>query len=312
MKLPKYRPLVVRGDQGRSSPSAPHDNPTAKLRLTVPPIIAILALLAVAGCRPREPVPTYNEDLGTEESALLPTTSAWYDAAVVKGSADWRPFRKPGAEPKSGEAKPAGGNSGIESELRTLVNDFNAAVTEGKFDEAGDFLIEEQIAPAKQVVELIPVLVGKMKEIAEVLPGDNENLKKAVAGATLSAVLKLDVASFTVSSPTEAVGKLPPTPNGAGDVRFVQVKSKEGEYWYIDHPAIRAMGPALPAIQQNLPQLDAFIAGVKSGQIGGDALVQQAAMMNQMIGAMLPPGSQPGAEPTKGEPKKDGEPGEGD
>lgn len=282
-----------------------------------PSAISILALLAVAGCRPREPVPTYNGDLGTEESALLPTTSEWYDATVAKGSADWRPFRKPGAESNSGgtatgEAKPAGGNENIESELRTLVNDFNAAVAEGKFDEAGDFLIEEQIAPAKQVVELIPVLVGKMKEIAEVMPGDNENLKKAVAGATLSAVLKLDVASFTVSSPTEAVGKMPPTPNGAGDVRFVQVKSKEGEYWYIDHPVVRAMGPALPAIQQSLAQLDAFIAGVKSGQIGGDALVQQAAMMNQMIGAMLPPGSQAGTESGKGEPVKDGKPEEGD
>jgi hypothetical protein len=144
------------------------------------------------------------------------------------------------------------------------------------------------------------------------LPGDNENLKKAVAGASLSAILKLEVSSITVSNPTEAVGKLASPSGGAGDVRFVFVKEKEGEYWYIDHPQIRAMAAALPALQQYLPQLDAFIAGVKSGQIGGDALVQQAAMMNQMIGAMLPPGSQPGAEPTKGEPEKNGEPGEGD
>src|SRR3990172_12975300 len=147
-----------------------------------PSATSILALLVVVGCRPSEPVPTYNEDLGTEGSVLLPTTSAWYDPAVAKGQADWRPFRKPGAEAMSagtatGEAKPAGRNEGVESELRTLVSDFNAAVTENKFDEAIDFLIEEQIAPAKQVVELIPVLVGKMKEVADVLPGDNENLK---------------------------------------------------------------------------------------------------------------------------------------
>src|SRR3990172_8156220 len=96
-----------------------------------PSTTSIVALLMVAGCRPSEPAPTYNEDLGTEESVLLPTTSAWYDPAIAKGQADWRPFRKPGAEPKSegtatGEAKPAGGNESIESELRTLVNDFNA------------------------------------------------------------------------------------------------------------------------------------------------------------------------------------------
>ncbi|MFH1107684.1 MAG: hypothetical protein V1790_00590 [Planctomycetota bacterium] len=258
-------------------------------------------------------MPAYYEDLGTEDRPLLPTSAPWKDAAIAKGPADWRPFRKPGAEAKAnggaaGETKSAAGNPAIEAELRGLVNDFNAAVAEGKFDEAADFLIEEQISPAKQVVELIPVLMGKMKEIAEVLPGDNENLKKAVAGASLSAVLKLDVAPITVSSPTEAVGKLVPTPGGAGDVRFMLVKGKDGECWYVDHPQIRAMVPALPALQQSLPQLDAFIAGVKSGQIGGEALVQQAAAMNQMLGSMLP-GSSPRAA-ASGEPKPpDGEAG---
>lgn len=272
--------------------------------------------MVVVSCRPSEPAPSYNVDLGTEETVLLPTTSAWYDPDVAKGTADWRPFRKPGAESKSGgtateEAKPAGGNESIESELRTLVNDFNAAVAAGKFDEAIDFLIEDQVASGKQVVEILPTLWGKFKELAEVLPGDNENLKKAVGGVSLSAILKLEVASITVSNPTESVGKLAPAPGGAGDVRFVFVKDKEGEYWYIDHPVIRAMAAALPALQQYLPQLDALIVGVKSGQIGGETLAQQAAAMNQMIGAMLPPSSQPGAEPTKGEPEKDTKPGEG-
>ena len=94
-------------------------------------------------------------------------------------------------------------------------------------------------------------------------------------------------------------------------MRFVLVKDSEGEYWYIDHPQIRAMAAVLPKLQQSLPQLDALIAGVKSGQISGDALAQQATMMNQMIGAMLPPGSQPGAEPTKDEPEEDAKPEEG-
>jgi len=275
-----------------------------------------MGAMVVVGCRPSEPAPTYNEDLGTEESVLLPTTSAWYEPAVAKGQADWRPFRKPGAESKSGgsatgEAKSAGGNESIESELRGLVNDFNAAIAENKFDEAIDFLIVDQVTPGKQVVEILPTLWGKIKELSEVLPGDNENLKKAVGGVSLSVVLKLEIASITVSNPTEAVGKLASASGRSGDVRFAFVKEKEGEYWYIDHPQIRAMAAALPVLQQSLPQLDAFIAGVKSGQIAGDALVQQATMMNQMIGAMLPPGSQPGPEPTNGEPEGDAKPDEG-
>ena len=301
--------------QGRSALSAPRTNPTAKLRLTVPPVprvccalAVILAAMVASGCRPSEPVPAYYQDLGTEAMPLLPTSSPWQDAAIVKGQADWRPFRKPGAEAKAGEGaasepkSAAAGNPGIETELRRVVKDFDVAVAGGKLDEAADFLIEEQVAPAKQIVELIPALAGKMKEIAEILPGDNENLKKAVARMSLSVVLRLDLASITVSSPTEAVGKLASAPVGVGDVRFVLVKGKESEDWYIDHPGIRAMGPALPVLQQNLPQLDAFIAGVKSGQIGGEALKQQAAMINQMLAGMLPPGSPPAAAPDEKKP----------
>jgi len=140
------------------------------------------------------------------------------------------------------------------------------------------------------------------------LPGDNETLKKAVAAIGLSAVLKLEVETIVVSNPTEAVGKLGPAGGGAGDVRFVFIKEKEGEYWYIDHPQIKALSKALPMIQQNMPQLDAFIAGVKSGQIGGDALAQQATTMNQMIGAMLSPDSRAGAEPTQDEPGAEAKP----
>ena len=65
------------------------------------------------------------------------------------------------------------------------------------------------------------------------------------------------------------------------------------------------------AAATNLPQVDAFIAGVKSGQISGEALEQQAAMMNQMVGAMRPPGPKPDAEPTKDEPEVDAKPEEG-
>jgi len=275
--------------------------------------LVIIGAMVVMSCRPSEPAPTYNEDLGTGETVLLPTMSAWYDPAVAKGQADWRPFRKPSAEAKSdasatGDAKSAGGKESIESELRTLVDDFNAAVTENKLDEAIDVLVEDQVAPAKQAVEVLPTYLSKVREVVELLPGVNETLKTTVAGTTLSSILKLEVVSITVSNPTEAVGKVASAPGAVGDARFVLVKETEGEYWYIDHPQVRALSVALPALQQSLPQLDAFIAGVKSGQISGEALAQQATMINQMIGQMLPPVSPSDAEPTKGEPEKDAKP----
>lgn len=277
--------------------------------------LAVMGAMVLSGCRPSEPVPSYNEDVGTDGTVLLPTSSPWYDAAVEKGQADWRPFRKPGAEakpvePAVGEVKTAGTKQDVESALRGLVDDFNAAVAEGKFDEAIDFLVEQQVAPARQAAEAFPVFAAKIKELSEVLPGDNENLKKLVPTLSLEALFRLEVNSITASSKTEATGKLDGAEAALGDIRFILVHRDE-ETWYIDHPRLRPLGQVLPTLQQVTPQLDALISAVKSGQLAGEALAQQAAMINEMFGRLVPDGSKAGAETTQDEPERVAKPEEG-
>ncbi len=271
----------------------------------------MLAAIAIAACRPpSEPPPTLYEDLGTEERPLLPTASVWHDTSVAKGTADWHPFRKPDPEakpPPSPANPPTGGapaNDELAGELREVINEFNAVVAEGKNDEVADFLIEEQAAPAKQIIEVLPRFAAKLAELAAILPGNNDNLKKVATALTLAKILKLDVTAIESKGASEAVGK---TPDGAHEVRFVLAKEDGEEFWYIDHPQIRAMGPSLSALEQSIPQLDGVIAGIKSGQISEEMAKQQAAAMDQMLGSLIPPAADANAEqaaPT-GEPAGD-------
>lgn len=256
-------------------------------------VLAGFGIVSLCACRPpSEPPPTQYEDLGTEDRPLLPTGSAWHDPAIAKGSAEWHAFRKP--DPSAALPKPAaeknaeGGSAGLEGELVALLKSFNEAVASDKLEDAVDFLVDEQIEPAKKAIELLPKFAAKLGEFAAALPGENENLKKLPAALTPATILKLDVESIQAKGETEAVGAVvgatPPV-----EVRFVLTKEEGGDaVWYIDHPQIRAMAQALPAMEQSLTQLDAMIAGIKSGQIAGDALAQQAAALDQMIKALMP------------------------
>lgn len=255
-------------------------------------IVGWLGFGALSSCRPVDPPPTQYEDLGTEDRPLLPTGSAWHDPAIAKGAAEWHAFRK--LDPNAAAPKPAAGDHadgasvGLEGELRELLKEFNDALAADKLDDALEFLIEEQIEPTKKVIEILPKFAEKLGEFAAVLPGENESLKKLPTALAPATVLKLDVRAIQAKGEAEAVGPMagadPPV-----EVRFVLIKEKDGgAVWYIDHPQIRAMSAALPAMEQSLTQLDAMIAGIKSGQIAGDALTQQAAALDQMIKAMMP------------------------
>lgn len=244
-----------------------------------------------AACSPQEePPPTQYEDLGTEDRPLLPTGSTWNDPAIAKGTAEWKPYRKldpAAAAPKPAEeSADAKGGSALQGELLDLVKQFNESVASEKYEEAIDFLIEEQLDPGKKVIELLPKFAAKLGELVAALPGENENLKKLPAALALSNVLKLNVPSIEAKGEDEAVGPLdgatPPT-----DVRFVRVKEGGEAVWYIDHPQIRSMIQAAPKLEKSLEQFDTLIAGIKSGQITGEALAQQAAALDQMVKALM-------------------------
>lgn len=272
---------------------------------TIPKYFSLGGLIATLslGCRPSEPTPTYYQDLGTEERPLLPTSATWHDASLAKGTADWHPFRKPDSDAKLDDASatPAGSAEAdprLISEILEAVKEFNAAVASERFDELADFLIEVQASPVRQVIEILPQFAAKLTDLAAALPGDNENLKKVAAALTLDKVLKLEVGPVQMRGEDEAVAQLS---GGPAEVRFRLVKEEEGEFWYIDHPQIRALAPSLSAIQQSTQQLEAMTAGIKSGEISEETASQQASAMNQMLSSFMPPGAA-GSQPSKDTP----------
>jgi len=262
-----------------------------------PRILGIAFLVADSGCRPAEPPPSMYADLGTEDRPLLPTGSAWQDPAIAKGTAEWHPFRKP--EPK-GAAAPASAGAGaaagskIESDIRDVVQQFNDALAEGKAEPVVEFLVEDQVESGKQVLDVVPKFATKLQELVEASPGENESLKKLAATLTTTTLLKLDVASIRSKGASEAVAVL--NDSTPVEARFVLLKGEadgDESAWYIDHPRIRELAQALPAIQQALSKLDGLLADIKSGQISGEALAQQAAAMDEMLQGLLPGGPPP-------------------
>jgi len=259
--------------------------------------LALVFGVAVGACRPANTPPTLFEDLGTEDRPLLPTGGAWQDPAIVEGSAEWVPFRKPGAAaPAAAVEEPSAAAGGaIDGELRGLLVEFNDLLAAGKTDEAAEYLIQEQVEPCKNVFDLLPKFTAKLTEFAEALPGDHENLKKLSQTLSPATVLKLDVKEIQSKGESEAIAGLTGAPDSV-QVRFLLVKEEGGDpVWYIDHPQIRVMSQALPAMEQALTRLDTLIAGIKSGEIAGDALAQQAAAIDQMLQGLMPAEPEPPA-----------------
>ncbi len=55
-----------------------------------------LIVAAFGGCRDSNPPPAFYRNLGSDDVLLLPVASVTHDVSLVKGSADWVPFRELG------------------------------------------------------------------------------------------------------------------------------------------------------------------------------------------------------------------------
>jgi hypothetical protein len=152
-------------------------------------------ILLIGACKPPEPTPSQYANLGTEEAPLLPTHQPWHDPSIAKGSAEWRPFRKPSeGELKSAKGKAPGGakegaaagatekpeaaadTSEAENEIRKLVADFNAALAENKLDEASEFLTDAQAQASGDVFAAIHQLVEQLRLLQAATPSLTEKI----------------------------------------------------------------------------------------------------------------------------------------
>ena len=126
---------------------------------------------------------------------MLPPPQAWHDPSIVKGSSEWRPFRKPSdGESKTAGAKAPGetkataaagtrenpggaaGSPDAEKEIRNLVADFNAALAENKLDEASEFLTDAQAQASGDVFAAVHQLVEQLRLLQVATPALREKI----------------------------------------------------------------------------------------------------------------------------------------
>lgn len=218
-----------------------------KVILTVP-AAAFCCLASIGGCKPPEPTPSLYADLGTEDAPLLPPPSAWHDASVGKGTAEFRTFRKPAeAAPKSADNAPEGSKdkepaeddqggepAGPEGEIRNLAADFNAALAKNDLEEATKFLTDAQAEGAPGLFEAVHRLDTQLKALVEAAPALVEKAAGLAPHLTLKDALKLDLQAVRIVDDTNATATLA----GGDEVKFV---IGEEDYWYVESPVLTVL-----------------------------------------------------------------------
>ncbi len=246
----------------------------------VAPLLAWIVI--AAGCTEEHAGSLDHRDLGNADTPLVPTGLTLANAAVAKGSAQWQKLREPAFDQETGDqtdtAHPSDhdtpeaasknvGHAEDISYLRQLIADYNTLVEEKNYDEMVGFFVESQVETAEKLVQVIPALAAKLRELNAALPEPNAELAASVESITLTKLFHLDVDVIKIVSDTSATGELSPS-SGGGTLKFVV----EEEDWYFEHPMVASAAEALNQLEQGMDTLDQGIAAIKSGSTTGDAL----------------------------------------
>lgn len=242
--------------------------------------LVVLALFPALACRDTEPLPSHYRDLGTDETVLLPTASAWCDPAVAKGQADWHPFRKLETKTKStGKAadtgdKPEDGSE-IEGEVRDLLDEYNGKVPDGSVDGLLEFFEEEQHDALRPLLEVSTQLAAKLSELRKQLeaklPDAGDRIAAACDSLADNSGVGIKVQKLNVVSETEVSGEA-----SSGSRRFPVRFELIDDAWYVKVPL--GDGPAFvtkAALDQALAAYERWLGELGSAQTPGESVLQE-------------------------------------
>ncbi len=255
--------------------------------------------MAIGACRPPEPSPSLNNDVGSDGEILMPTPTAWHDPAIAKGTAEWKSFRKPSensttaptgtAQMESNEPE----SGGVEPEIMAMLEEYGALVREGKYADALDYLVEDQAVAMEKGIEVLASFDRKLREVAETIPETADRADRLSKKLALANVLALSVRGVKATSPTEATGSLfdPNAPEDIAAAVTAQVffhKSADGD-WFIEAPHFATLANVFPRLEATANDLGGLVEAVKTNSLEGaerDAAVARIKeIFDRMIGA---------------------------
>lgn len=261
-----------------------------------------LTILVLAGCGPTEPPPQHHQDLGTEESPLLPPSRTWHDASIEKGGqAEWHPFPQVTEESlaarkskKANSKQPVEGEaaeteaSDAELEVRRMIEAFNKVAAEKNWEDLSKFFIESQQTTMIEATKAQLSLVEKFTALAAVLeekaPNEAGAVRKLVDAAAAQQDMTIRVGPLAAEGEGVFGGKMEPpagipVPEGLLFIKFRRVDDQ----WKVDSAAMTAAAATLPMIAPLLGQLDGMVESVRSGALPADALAKQLGALTTMF-----------------------------
>jgi len=276
--------------------------------------IVVLGCVPLSACRDKEPTPSLYVDLGEGDRPLPPPAKTpWLDASLKSGRAEWQAFREPSgempvndgsADAGAGVAAPTTGEGGavspevasrVESEIRAMLADYNAAAAEGKTDELLDFYVADQVDKVKAIFAQQATFVSTMAEFKTLLSGklaaETDRINRVFDALNKQAQERLMIEAISVLGENEATGVMTGLPEGTM-ARFVV----EEDAWYIELPQ-----SYLEAAQSQMPPLIQSFEQSKTALAGGQAPAEQILAAFEQIAESLGLGGG-GADPAIGSP----------
>jgi hypothetical protein len=251
--------------------------------------------IVVTGCRDTEPTPSHYRDLGEGDRVLLPGGSPWHAIPYKQGdTAEWVPFREPSAEAlaEAGEGDEAGAEAGeatgLEAEIRELIDEYHEVVADRDVEEMLEYHVEEQQetlgAMFGDAVRLLDTMDALQEALAGKLPDDVERINAAFDTLKKGArAQRLVVESLSVESDVLVSGE---PPEGAREpaCRFKLIDDE----WYIEIVDLPDYGQVKPQVDMLQAMFDGVMQGVEGGQVPAETLLQQLEAQVSAMG-LTPP-----------------------
>ena len=233
---------------------------------------------AVVGCRDSDPPPTFYRNLGTEDIPLLPAASVIHDVSLMKGSADWVPFREvtedEAGTPSEDGAPSDSSTSETETEIRDLLREYNELVADRDIDELMVYHIESHQETVKSWYEVQFSLLDKLVEVqtalTSALPDSQARIEQAMSPLN-SASAGLSVETLTVENGSLVIGKLA----GGGVTPMCRFVVLEDE-WFIDLPNLpQTFAQLKPVLDGRMSMIDSLKLALESGSVAAEQVLEQ-------------------------------------
>lgn len=238
-------------------------------------LISCCMAVWVTGCERSDEMPvSYNRDLGSGDTILLPPPAPMLNARIADGSAELPMFRVPGEEPP------------VEDDILMMLEQYNGVIDGGVYEDIPDYYVESQQQGIKTLFEHVTRMEQMISAITTIVeekaPDQIEVVEDLLYAAAGLDTLIIEVEDIIASSETEASAKLvvsQSAPAVAGLANKLLFKLIDDE-WVMEMPGLRIRLMLLPAFETvAMANFGSLLGKLLAGTISVDQLI--AALQGQ-------------------------------